>query len=168
MNPARYQRSNERRPHQVIEPITSQRDLFVLAHMGIPRPDAAAWQLQIAGLVERAQTLTLDDIMRLPAREVETFHQCAGAPRRPDLAVRRIANVVWRGADLAALLRASGVQAEARFLWSYGLDHGRYDDVSAKWYVKDMPLERLAEGSVLLAYAINGEPLLPEHGHPLR
>jgi hypothetical protein len=42
MNPARYHRSNERRPHEVIEPTTPQRNLFVLAHMGIPRPDAAA------------------------------------------------------------------------------------------------------------------------------
>lgn len=168
MNPARYQRLGERGPHRLIEPITPQRDLFVLAHMGIPRPDIASWRLEIAGLVERPRTLSLDDIMRLPAREVETFHQCAGAPRRPDLAVRRIANVVWRGADLAALLRASGVRAEARFLWSYGLDHGRYEDVSAKWYVKDLPLARLAEGGVLLAYAVNGEPLAPEHGQPLR
>jgi len=31
-----------------------------------------------------------------------------------------------------------------------------------------MPLARLAEGGVLLAYAVNGEPLSPEHGHPLR
>ncbi|HLI20344.1 MAG TPA: molybdopterin-dependent oxidoreductase [Stellaceae bacterium] len=152
----------------MIEPTTAQRDLFVLAHMGIPRPDAAAWRLEIAGLVDRPRTLTLDDVMRLPAREVETFHQCAGAPRRPDLAVRRIANLVWRGADLADLLQACGLRAEARFLWSYGLDRGRYEDVSAKWYVKDMPLARLAEGGVLLAYAVNGEPLAPEHGYPLR
>jgi hypothetical protein len=54
--------------------------------------------------------------MQLPAREVETFRQRAGAPRRPDLAVRRVAKVVWRGADLAALLRASGVHTEARFV----------------------------------------------------
>jgi sulfane dehydrogenase subunit SoxC len=168
MNPARYQRLNERRPHEVIEPTTPQHQLFVLAHMGIPQPDAAAWRLEITGLVERPQTLTLDDIMRLPVREVQTFHQCAGAPRRPDLAVRRVANVVWRGADLSALLRTSGVRAEAQFLWSYGLDHGRYEDVSAKWYVKDVPLARLAEGGCLLAYAVNGEPLSPEHGHPLR
>jgi hypothetical protein len=38
MNPARYHRSNERRPHQVIEP-TSLHDLLVLAHMGLLRPD---------------------------------------------------------------------------------------------------------------------------------
>jgi sulfane dehydrogenase subunit SoxC len=103
-----------------------------------------------------------------PAQQVESFHQCAGAPRRPDVAARRIANVVWRGVDLADLLRRCGIRNEARFLWAYGLDHGGYDGVSAEWYVKDMPLTRLGEGGVLLAYAVNGEPLTPEHGFPLR
>jgi DMSO/TMAO reductase YedYZ molybdopterin-dependent catalytic subunit len=75
---------------------------------------------------------------------------------------------VWKGVDLADLLQRCGVRPEARFLWAYGLDHGAYDGVSGKWYVKDMPASRLDEGGVLLAYAINGEPLAPEHGFPLR
>lgn len=89
-------------------------------------------------------------------------------PRRPDLAARRVANVVWGGADLAEVLRRCGIRPEARYLWAYGLDRGDYDGVSAERYVKDMPLTRLAEGGVLLAYEVNGEPLMPEHGFPLR
>jgi sulfane dehydrogenase subunit SoxC len=99
---------------------------------------------------------------------VESFHQCAGAPRRPDLSVRRVANVEWTGIDLAELLRGCSIRPEARYLWAYGLDHGAYDGLEARWYVKDMPLARLDDGGVLLAYAINGEPLTPEHGFPLR
>jgi DMSO/TMAO reductase YedYZ molybdopterin-dependent catalytic subunit len=53
-------------------------------------------------------------------------------------------------------------------LWAYGLDRGEYDGVSAPFYVKDMPLARLDAGGVLLAYAVNGEPLTAEHGFPLR
>lgn len=168
MDPAGTLRRIVLEPHQMIETVTPQRDLFVLAHLGIPRVDAAKWRLDIAGLIERPMTLTFDDIKRLPARQIETFHQCAGAPRRPDLPARRIANVVWSGVDLAELLRSCGVRAEARFLWAYGLDRGTYEDVSARRYVKDMPFTRLAEGGVLLAYEVNGEPLAPEHGFPLR
>jgi sulfane dehydrogenase subunit SoxC len=40
--------------------------------------------------------------------------------------------------------------------------------VTVRWYVKDMPLTWLGEGGVLLAYAVNGEPLSREHGYPLR
>jgi DMSO/TMAO reductase YedYZ molybdopterin-dependent catalytic subunit len=155
MDPAHYTRRTVRDPHQVVEAVTPQRDLFVLAHLGIPRVDPERWRLEIGGLVERPATLSLADLRRLP-------------PRRPDIAVRRIANVVWSGVDLADLLRRCGIRAEARFLWSYGLDRGEYDGVSARWYVKDLPLARLGQGGVLLAYAVNGEPLMPEHGSPLR
>jgi sulfane dehydrogenase subunit SoxC len=166
--PHAYTRRLVIEPHQAIERVTAQRDLFVLAHLGIPRVDAAQWRLEIAGLVDRPARLTVDDIRRLPVHQVESFHQCAGAPRRPDLAARRIANVVWGGVDLAEILRSCGIRPEARFVWAYGLDRGDYDGVSAEWYVKDMPLVRLAEGGVLLANAVNGEPLMPEHGFPLR
>ncbi|MGH7043241.1 MAG: molybdopterin-dependent oxidoreductase [Acetobacteraceae bacterium] len=168
MDPAHHMRRLVLQPHQTTEAVTPQRDLFVLAHLGIPRPDAARWRLDIAGLVERPVTLTLDDIKRLPARQIESFHQCAGAPRRPDIAMRRIANVVWTGVDLSDLLETCGIRAGARFLWAYGLDHGAYDGLDAKWYMKDLPLTRLGEGGVLLAYAVNGEELEPEHGFPLR
>jgi len=168
LDPARLVRRVPLEPHQATDRVTAQRDLFVLAHLGVPQVDTTQWRLEIGGLVDRPVTLTLDDIRRRPAREVESFHQCAGFPRRADLAVRRIANVVWRGVDLADLLRDCGAQPQAQFLWAYGLDHGDYDGVSAKWYVKDLPLRRLDDGGVLLAYAVNGEPLTPEHGFPLR
>ena len=168
MDPAHYVRRIVHEPHQTTARVTAQRDLFVLAHLGIPRVDPALWRLEIAGLVERPLTLSLDEIRRRPATRVESFHQCAGAPRRPDLATRRIANVQWEGIELAPLLAECGVAAEARYLWACGLDGGDYDGLAARWYVKDMPLSRLAEGGVLLAYAVNGEPLSPEHGFPLR
>jgi sulfane dehydrogenase subunit SoxC len=168
MEPAGYLRRLVHEPHQTIAPLTRQQDLFVLAHLGVPRVDLSQWRLDIAGLVARPATLTFDDLQRLPEQRIETFHQCAGAPRRPDLPMRRIANVVWHGVDLAALLRQSGIKDRARYLWAYGLDHGEYDGVKAEWYVKDMPLTRLDQGGVLLAYAVNGEPLAAEHGFPLR
>jgi sulfane dehydrogenase subunit SoxC len=168
MNPVGYFRRLVHEPHETVAPVTQQQDLFVLAHLGIPRVELAQWRLEIAGLVERSATLGFEDLRRLPERRVETFHQCAGAPRRPDLPMRRIGNVVWHGIDLAELLRHCGIKNRARFLWAYGLDHGEYDGVNADWYVKDMPLTRLDQGGVLLAYAVNGEPLAPEHGFPLR
>jgi sulfane dehydrogenase subunit SoxC len=168
MEPAGYFRRLVHEPHETVAPLTQQQDLFVLAHLGIPRVDLTRWQLEIGGLVQWPATLRFENLRRLPERRVETFHQCAGAPRRSDLAMRRVANVVWHGVDLAELLRQCGIRDRARFLWAYGLDHGEYDGVAAEWYVKDMPLGRLAQGGVLLAYAVNGEPLAPEHGFPLR
>jgi sulfane dehydrogenase subunit SoxC len=155
-------------PDELIAPTTPQDDLFVLAHFGIPRIDVSSWRLEIGGSVERPRAYTYDEIMKLPARTVESFHQCAGFPKRPDIPTRRIGNVLWTGIDVSEILDAAGVKPDAKFLLSHGPDHGEYDGYPATHYVKDMPLQRLADGGVLLAYAINGEPLSREHGFPLR
>jgi DMSO/TMAO reductase YedYZ molybdopterin-dependent catalytic subunit len=81
---------------------------------------------------------------------------------------RRVANVRWGGVDLAALLDELAVDPAARYLWSYGLDGGDFAGTSCEWFVKDLPLERLTAGDVLLAYEVNGAPLPAEHGFPVR
>jgi DMSO/TMAO reductase YedYZ molybdopterin-dependent catalytic subunit len=168
MDPAELVRRVPLAPHQLTQRLTPQSDLFVLAHLGLPRVEAANWRVEIRGLVERPLTLTLDQIRRRPKRRVQSFHQCAGFPLRPDVATRRVGNVVWGGADLADLLRDAGVDPSARFLWARGADHGDYEGHHVEAYVKDMPLDRLDQGGVLLAYEVNGEPLTLEHGFPLR
>lgn len=168
LRPVGLQRRVPLAPHQLTESITPQRDLFTIAHYGIARVDAASWRMTIEGLVERPLSLSLDDVRRLPKRQVQSFHQCAGFPNKPDVATRRIANVVWGGVDLGNLLRTAGVRPEANFLWARGLDRGVFEGISGGHYQKDMPLDRLAQGNVLLAYEINGEPLIPEHGAPVR
>jgi len=155
-------------PHELIERVTPQPDLFVVAHLGLPQVDVATWRLEIGGLIERPRTFSFDEIRQLPKHSVESFHQCAGSPFRADIAVRRVANVVWSGADLGDLLGAAGIKPEARYLVSHGLDPDENAGVVAAHYVKDIPIERLMQGGLLLAYEINGEPLTREHGSPLR
>jgi DMSO/TMAO reductase YedYZ molybdopterin-dependent catalytic subunit len=168
MDPPRTFRRVPLLPHQMLSKVTAQRDLFVLAHVGIPRLDAGTWTLSISGLVRRPASFTFDQIRQMPRTEIESFHQCAGYPSNPKIATRRVGNVVWGGVDLASLLDTLGVLPDARFLWSYGVDHGEYDGIRSGPYLKDCPLDRLQRGGVLLAYEINGEPLDAEHGFPLR
>ena len=168
MDPSSGVRRVKLAPHHLTDAETPTGDLFVFAHLGIPRVDPAQWSLRIEGLVGRARTLTLEEIKARPHRIVETVHQCCGNPFEPTVPTRRIANVRWGGADLAALIDELGVDARARFLWSYGLDGGSFAGKPCEWFVKDLPLERLAAGGVLLAYEVNGAPLPAEHGFPLR
>lgn len=168
MDPPRTFRHIPLKPHELADDITPQRDLFVLAHVGVPRLDAACFTLTVGGLVREPRTFTFDDIRSLPKIEVESLHQCAGYPHDPTIATRRVGNVVWGGADLKALLGTLGVSPRARFLWSYGADSGEYQGTRADPYLKDCPLARIESGGALLAYAMNGEPLDAEHGFPLR
>jgi DMSO/TMAO reductase YedYZ molybdopterin-dependent catalytic subunit len=168
MDPPRTFRRVPLLPHQLLSRITPQRDLFVLAHVGVPQIDPEKWTLAITGLVQAPATFGLDQLRQMPKRAVESFHQCAGYPSNPRIATRRVGNVLWGGVDLKALLDELGVLPAARFLWAYGLDRGEYEGVRAEPYLKDCPLSRLDSGSALLAYEINDEPIDVEHGFPLR
>jgi DMSO/TMAO reductase YedYZ molybdopterin-dependent catalytic subunit len=168
MNPASGIRRVKLRPHETTDAVTATEDLFVLAHLGIPRIDPAQWSLTVDGLVDRARILGLEELKARPKRIVEAVHQCCGSPLEPSLPTRRVANVRWGGADLAALLDEVGIDPRAQLLWSYGLDGGDFAGTSCDWFVKDLPLARLATGDVLLAYELNGAPLPAEHGFPVR
>lgn len=168
MDPATGVRRADRRPHEMWNPVTPIGDVFQIAHLGVPRVDAAAWSLAIDGLVGRNASFTLADLKAWPKRIVEAAHQCCGSPLEPHVPTRRVANLRWGGVDLAGLLDELGVDEHARFLWSYGLDGGSFAGKFCDWYVKDLPLARLGAGDVLIAYELNGAPLPAEHGFPVR
>jgi DMSO/TMAO reductase YedYZ molybdopterin-dependent catalytic subunit len=86
----------------------------------------------------------------------------------PEVATRRVGNVVWRGVRLAHLLERAGVRPEARYVCPEGLDSGSFANVHSERYVKDLPLARALEPDVLVAWAMNGEALSAEHGFPAR
>ncbi len=149
-------------------PVTPSDDVYVIAHMGIARVDVKGWRLTVDGLVERPFELDYDALTSLPATEVTAVLECFGNPVEPDVATRRVGNVVWRGVRLAHLLERAGVRPEATCVWPAGLDSGTFANVHSERYVKDLPLARALEPDVLVAWALNGEPLSAEHGFPAR
>jgi DMSO/TMAO reductase YedYZ molybdopterin-dependent catalytic subunit len=149
-------------------PITPADDVYVIAHMGVARVDLAQWRLAVDGLVERPFGLDYDRLTALPVTEVTAVLECFGNPVEPDVATRRVANVVWRGVRLAHLLERAGVRPEARYVCSEGLDSGSFANVYSERYVKDLPLARARAPDVLVAWAMNGALLSPEHGFPAR
>lgn len=147
--------------------------VFHVRHLGMPDVVnlTESWKLTISGLVGKELVLSLKDLQGMEQVELCAFHECAGSPLRPTTPARRVANVVWRGVRLADVLaRAGGVRPEAKYLWSYGADHGEFNKVTTPTYLKDIPVEEPLERpqELLLATHINGEPLPPERGGPLR
>jgi DMSO/TMAO reductase YedYZ molybdopterin-dependent catalytic subunit len=133
----------------------------------VPRLDREAWSLTIDGLVERSICLRFSDLTAYPKHTVSSFHQCAGSPLQPFEPTRRICNVRWSGARLSDVLRDCRPAPQAKYLWSYGADHGTFGDIEHAAYAKDLPLERVPS-DVLIAYELNGAPLPAEHGFPAR
>jgi DMSO/TMAO reductase YedYZ molybdopterin-dependent catalytic subunit len=150
------------------ERITPERDLFVVTHMGLAEVDPGSWWLDVGGLVERPLRLTLADLARMPQHDVTSVHECAGSPLAPTEPKRRVGNVVWSGVRLADVLDRAAPLAEAAFVWSEGLEWGEFAGLRGEPFVKDLPLAKARGAEVLLATAMNGAPLRPERGGPVR
>ncbi|GAA4986772.1 sulfite oxidase [Kitasatospora paranensis] len=150
---------------------------YVLTHYDIPETDAARWRLRVGGLVREPLSLDLDALRSLPALTVRVTMECAGngrallSPRpvsQPWL-VEAVGTADWTGVPLRSLLAAAEVGAEAVEAVFTGSDHGIERGVEQD-YRRSLPLGVAtgADPPVLVAYAMNGGPLPPQHGHPLR
>ena len=148
---------------------------YLLIHFDIPAVDAAAWRLEVRGLVARPLSLSLDEIKARPASTFAVTLECAGngrallSPRplsQPWLQ-EAVGTAEWTGTPLAPLLREAGLDDGAREVVFSGLDRGVQGDVE-QTYERSLPLDEALRDEVLLAYAVNGQPLPPQHGFPLR
>lgn len=148
--------------------LTPTESVYVIAHMGIAHLSADDWALRIEGAVERPMRLTHAELLGRPAETLEGVLECFGNPVEPEVATRRVGNVRWRGTRLWPLLEEAGVLPRASLVWLEAPDHGTFAGTSSDRYVKDVPLEIVRTRPVLLAWELNGAPLTPEHGFPVR
>jgi len=78
-----------------------------------------------------------------------------------------IGTATWRGVPLREVLRAVGVEADARYVAFTSLDEAQFEGKQVH-FGSSIALEKAFSPDVLLAYEMNDEPLAPEHGFPLR
>ncbi|HUF84370.1 MAG TPA: sulfite oxidase [Acidimicrobiia bacterium] len=156
-------------------PVTPVGLHYVLVHYDIPHVDAGTWSLEIGGRVTKPLRLTLDDLAARPRHTVVTTMECAGNGRallepRPvsqPWLVEAVGTATWTGTPLAPLLEAAGLADDAREILFAGLDRGVEGDVPQR-FERSLPVDECLGEDVILAYEMNGEPLPPQHGFPLR
>lgn len=160
---------------------------FVRNHTVTPRIDVDSWRLRVFGsglrgrpTLDRAVEFDYRDLIAMPARTVRVLLECTGNGRvffgiqqhdpKPGTAwgLGGVGVATWKGVPLRSLLRRAGVGADAVAVLPRGLDpefvehgvnHGRVR--------RPLPV-RKAMDDVLVAYEMNGEPLPPDHGYPVR
>jgi DMSO/TMAO reductase YedYZ molybdopterin-dependent catalytic subunit len=156
-------------------PITPIGLHYLLIHFDIPRVEASDWRLAIGGHVRRALTLTLDDIKRRPVVTRAVTLECAGngranlSPRplsQPWL-FEAVGTAEWTGTPLRPLLEEAGALDGAVEVVFTGMDRGVQGGIEQQ-YERSLTIQEAARDEILLAYAINGQPLPPQHGFPLR
>jgi DMSO/TMAO reductase YedYZ molybdopterin-dependent catalytic subunit len=149
--------------------ITDDSDLFETIHMGAAVVDKNAWRLVVDGLVDRPFSIDLEILKSLPLTTITSFHECYGSPlKMSETNLLRVGNVKWTGVRLSLLLKHAGVQPGANFVWSEGLDSGSFAGKQIDVFRKDLPIEKALSDEVLVAFAMNGEPLRKERGGPVR
>jgi len=154
-------------------PITPAGLHYLLIHYDIPAVEADAYRLELAGAVERPLSLSLDELRARERVTMPITFECAGngrallTPRpvsQPWLS-EAVGTAEWAGTPLRALLDEAGVRAKAVEALFTGLDRGVEGGV-AQSYERSLALAD-CDGT-LLAYEMNGAPLPPQHGFPLR
>jgi sulfite oxidase len=159
---------------------TTPTELFYIRNHGsIPEGDTDRYHLSVTGMVQQQMRLSLNEIRENFSKSTVTATlQCAGN-RRQDLmevapipgeepwSAGAIGNAEWSGTPLREVLQAAGVYSESRHVAFTGLDEIEMGDQSFG-FGGSIPIEKAMSLEVLLAYEMNGEPLAPEHGFPLR
>ena len=148
-------------------------EFFTIQHYGQPDVDAASYQLELSGLVSRPQKLSLADIRRRPRSELACAYECSGNSGRRFHGL--VSNGLWGGTSLKALLEDIGVDAGGKEVVFFGADRGEETITSRgrSWdveqqFARSLSLEDALGDDTMLAYELNGEPLTPNQGAPLR
>ncbi|MGA1974556.1 MAG: sulfite oxidase-like oxidoreductase [Conexivisphaerales archaeon] len=118
--------------------------------LGVPEVDISSYRLRVKGLVERPLELTYDQLKARPQVTVAKPSHCVTG--------WSVADTVWRGPSLPALLKEAGMKPEAHFIMFRSLDG----------YGTPIPLEDGMVEDAIVAIMLNGQPISLEMGFPAR
>ena len=148
---------------------------YLVIHFDIPPGEDASWTVDVDGLVERPMALSMEDLRSRPALTRPVTMECAGngralmpprAESQPWL-LEAVGNSEWTGTPLVPILEEAGIRPDAVALVFTGADHGIQGGVEQD-YQWGFSLGDIVRDDVLLAYELNGRPLPPQHGFPVR
>jgi DMSO/TMAO reductase YedYZ molybdopterin-dependent catalytic subunit len=158
-------------------PITPTSHFFVRNHFAVPHVELDHWRLAIEGEVERPLLLTYDDLRALPHRPLKALLECAGNSRssvrpHPEGVLWRngaVSTAEWAGTPLRGVLESARVKPGAIEVMFEGLDHGKEPGVGAEInFGMSITLDKAIDPDTLLVDEMNGRPLAPRHGFPVR
>jgi DMSO/TMAO reductase YedYZ molybdopterin-dependent catalytic subunit/glyoxylase-like metal-dependent hydrolase (beta-lactamase superfamily II)/rhodanese-related sulfurtransferase len=165
-----------RDPSLISELITPNAVFYDRNHFPVPVLDPDTWVLEVGGLVPRPGRLELTDIEALPAVQVVATLECAGNGRSmfdgpiegEPWRLGAVSTAEWTGIPFIDVLESVGA-TNGQHVVMRGADHGPVDGVAEPVrYERSMSVDEIRETGALLAFAMNGEPLPPRHGYPLR
>jgi len=130
----------------------------------LPDIDPSKHTFMLHGLVDRPLTFTMDDLKRFPSVTRLHFIECAGNRSSPRAKTVQESHGMascaeWTGVLLSTLLKETGLKGTAKWFVAEGSEEVKG--------ASSMPIAK-AMDDCLLAYGMNGEPVRPQNGFPLR
>lgn len=148
---------------------------YLLNHFDVPLIEDAAHQLVLDGAFDTPMTFGMDDIRAMPRVTEPVTMECAGngregiSPRSYLMPwmFEAVGTSEWTGTPLAPLLRRAKPRAGVQDFVFTGADFG-FDKGHPHHFARSLTPQDIAELDVMLVWGMNGQPLLPQHGAPLR
>jgi DMSO/TMAO reductase YedYZ molybdopterin-dependent catalytic subunit len=150
---------------------------YTLIHYDIPLVDPASWRLNLHGHVRKTLSLSLEELQQRTVRTLRVTLECAGDGRallqpRPisqPWLTGAIGTAEWTGTPLRHLLEEAGITGSdsVQEVLFTGMDRGIEGGVEQD-YQRSLSLQTAMHEDVLLAWAMNGAPIEPQHGYPVR
>ena len=148
---------------------------YLLIHYDIPVIDPATWRLRVGGLVDSSLELSVEDLRRRERVTLPVTMECAGngRARLQPRAVSQpwlheaVGTGEWTGTPLASLLEEAGLDDDAVEVVFTGADLGVERGIEQR-YQRSLSVAEATRAGALLADELNGQPLPPQHGAPLR
>ncbi len=150
--------------------ITPMDQFFSVNHYANPEKVVDGYKLEIDGLMEKPRSLSVEDLRKLPRKEITATLECSGNGSSKTFC-GAVGNAKWAGTPLAPLLKECGLAPETIEIGFYGADHksekirgGDYD----QHFARALSLQDAMRDDIILAYEMNGQPLTAGHGAPVR
>jgi DMSO/TMAO reductase YedYZ molybdopterin-dependent catalytic subunit len=163
----------------LLVPTTSNSSFFVRNHFPMPRINPKTWRLRVEGAVSRPLSLSLRELKAMPSITQACLLECAGngrvfldVPEGVQWNLGAVGCASWTGVPLREVLARAGMRKSAVDVVLQGADHGTPEKPakpkSEIHFARSIPVAVARKSEVLLAYQMNGAPLPPAHGAPLR
>ena len=148
---------------------------YLLNHFDVPILSGSDHVLRFNGAFDAPFSLTMDEIRAQPEVTRPVTLECAGngrigvSPRCFSMpwAYEAVGTSEWTGTPLAPLLERAKPQAGVQDFAFLGADYG-FDKGQSHYFGRSLTPEQVADLDVMLVWRMNGQPLLPQHGAPLR
>ena len=173
-------------PPKALQSQVTPTDLFYVRNhwKGTPEIDIESYRLSVGGEVAQALSLSLDDLKGMQNRRYQATFECCGNGPIPEYWAKQtrsvmekvtghgiMGNAEWVGVSLADVLNMAEIGPKAVEVMFEGADHGPDEvvgDPEEVTYERSLPMSKALHPDTMLAWEMNGEPLTPMHGYPLR